>query len=658
MKKAALLFGSFLTVVFAFQSTSQTQTAFTSQIAARGVATLDSAVPSNDPPEPAEQPNTAVMVEAADLRAASAKAIKLIQQSQAVWSQKESCASCHHQLIPEIPINIAGKRGIPFDENFARQTTLNTFGFLKDLDGIVQGYDYIDVLFDGWALYSAEVAGIRPSLSTSASAQFIASRQLADGSWTTVDTRPPQAFGTFTTTAVCARAVKTYLPEHLAKERESRIQKARTWLLNAQPRTTDDLTFRLFGLHWTGADEKVVKVTAQKLLAEQRSDGGWSQLPGMQSDAYSTGQALTALQECVGIPGNDPAYQRGLQFLLNTQQPDGSWHVSSRLHPPAPVSPPYFETGFPYKHDQFISAMGTGWAAAAILRALPANSTDKTGQRILEIAPAEQPRLVQVALNGSAAELRKLLDAGVKADARSTGGSTALMFAARDIEKVKLLVERGADVNARAATGITVLTVAARYRGNSDVVRFLLKKGAKPNAETGVEIRNSATPIFLAVMAGDVETIGLLIDAGAKINDRMNILGRFLQSPLIYSTLGDRPVAELLLTKGADPNEVDNDKISVLSWAAIANQSKLAQLLLAKGAKVNHVDNNGMTPLLYAASIDFGDTEIVEKLIGAGADVSAKNKQGLTALDLAKTYHHQRIADLLAKKTAVLSGKK
>ena len=47
----------------------------------------------------------------------------------------------------------------------------------------------------------------------------------------------------------------------------------------------------------------------------------------------------------------DPAWRRGLQYLLETQAGDGSWHVASRLHPPAFVSPPYFESGYPYGHD-------------------------------------------------------------------------------------------------------------------------------------------------------------------------------------------------------------------------------------------------------------------------------------------------------------------
>jgi ankyrin repeat protein len=380
-------------------------------------------------------------------------------------------------------------------------------------------------------------------------------------------------------------------------------------------------------------------------------------LPALASDAYETGQVLSALHDAAGIPTSDPAYQRGLRFLLKAQEADGSWHVKSRLHPPAPVSPPYFETGFPYQHDQFISTMATSWAAAALLHALPLKAGDEPGRTTsLDIAPAEQPEWIQIALNGSAADLKKLLDAGMKPDSKTAEGTTALMFAARDVEKVKLLTERGADVNARAATGVTALMVAARYRGNVETVRLLLKKGAKPNADKGVEVRNDATALFFAVMAGDIQTAGALLDAGARLGDRMKILGRFAQSPLMYGVFLDPAMIEYLIGKGANPNEVDDDKISVLSWATIGNNAGMVKSLLARGAQVNHVDNFGMTPLLYAASIDFGDTSVLEKLIAAGADINAKNKEGLTALDLAKSYRHQAMANLLAGKMNALTG--
>jgi ankyrin repeat protein len=240
----------------------------------------------------------------------------------------------------------------------------------------------------------------------------------------------------------------------------------------------------------------------------------------------------------------------------------------------------------------------------------------------------------------------------MKPDAKTPDGTTALMLAARDLAKVKLLIERGADVSARAATGVDALMVAARYRGNSDVVRLLLSRGAKPNPEKGSDVRNMATPIFLGVMAGDISTVAMLIDAGAKVGERMKILGRFMQSPVLYAVSGDSAMVELLISKGADANELDDDRIPLLSWAVIGNHPNVVQLLLSKGANVNQVDNKGMTPLLYAASIDFGDTAVLEKLMAAGAELSIRNKEGLTALDLAKNYHHPRIAELLTKKSA------
>lgn len=591
----------------------------------------------------------------AELREASSRAIKLLQRSQAVWYQKQTCTSCHHQLLPEIALKLASERGISFDTKAAEQATSAAFAFLKDLDSAVQGYDYIDVLFDGWALTSAHVAGIPPSLTTAAEAQFIASRQLEDGGWPTIDVRPPQSESRFTTTAVCAQAIRLYLPDHLKSEKARRLTLARRWLQRARPRTTEDRTFQILGLKWSGAGELVRERIARQLLAEQREDGGWAQLPGLSSDAYATGETLYALHQGAGIGTTSTAYQRGLRFLLKSQQPDGAWVVKSRLHPPAPVSPPYVNVEFPpFNHDQFISAMATSWSAAALLLAVPPRGAENAKHSTSPyVADAEQPEWVRAALTGSASDLRKLLDGGMDPNSKTAEGTTALMLAARDIEKVKLLIDRGADVNARAASGISPLMVAARCRGNAGVVRLLLSKGAKPNSDKSVEVRNDASALFFAVMAGDLKTIDALVGAGARLNSPMKILGTFVATPLNYATFLDDPrLIEYLISKGADPNEVDGDGISVLAWATIGNRIAVLQSLLTRGAKVNPVDKHGMTPLLYAASIDFGDTAAMQKLISGGADLAAKNKDGLTAVHLAQRYQHRALAEFLAAKTA------
>jgi squalene cyclase len=82
----------------------------------------------------------------------------------------------------------------------------------------------------------------------------------------------------------------------------------------------------------------------------------------MASDAYATGLVLYALMEAGSGTPADPSVQRGIRYLLSTQRADGSWFVRSR----SPKFQPYFEGGFPYGHDQWISAMATGWSTAAL----------------------------------------------------------------------------------------------------------------------------------------------------------------------------------------------------------------------------------------------------------------------------------------------------
>src|SRR5215467_4089731 len=69
------------------------------------------------------------LVSETDLREASAKAIRLIQKSQADWWNKETCTSCHHQLMPEIPFKLARERGVALDEKLARESEDKGFSY-------------------------------------------------------------------------------------------------------------------------------------------------------------------------------------------------------------------------------------------------------------------------------------------------------------------------------------------------------------------------------------------------------------------------------------------------------------------------------------------------------------------------------------------------
>jgi hypothetical protein len=138
-------------------------------------------------------------------------------------------------------------------------------------------------------------------------------------------------------------------------------------LAKAHPKTNEDRVFQILGLAWAGGPKDAIQGAARGLLAEQRPDGGWGQHASLASDAYATGQALTALHQAGDLAATDAAYQRGVEYLRKTQLDDGSWYVRSRSIP----FQPYFESGFPHGHDQWISAAATNWATMALIPAAP-----------------------------------------------------------------------------------------------------------------------------------------------------------------------------------------------------------------------------------------------------------------------------------------------
>ena len=94
------------------------------------------------------------------------------------------------------------------------------------------------------------------------------------------------------------------------------------------------------------------------------------------STAFATGRALVALQTA-GLPVSDGVYQKGVKYLLSTQQEDGSWFVRSR----SMTFQPYFDSGFPHGFDQWISAAGTSWATLALSLAAPAHTANAANGR-------------------------------------------------------------------------------------------------------------------------------------------------------------------------------------------------------------------------------------------------------------------------------------
>jgi ankyrin repeat protein len=493
-------------------------------------------------------------------------------------------------------------------------------------------------------MIGANAAGVRPSLVMAVYARLLAARQEADGHWETDDQRPPQSYSPFTATATSLRAIQLYRHPSQNADIEARVARARSWLLSHKPRATEERVYQLLGASWASADRSTLQKMAAELKATQRADGGWSSLDGLFSEAYSTSQVLIALHEAGGVEVQDPAWRRGIAYLLDTQAPNGSWHVVSRLHPPAPVSPKYFETGHPYGHDQFISVMGESLAVMALPTAL---GPEKPRPLVLQEAePKGLEPWAETLLFGSSADVAKLLDSGFDPNSTTKAGDvTALMLAAPDAAKMKLLIDRGANADARSKDRYSALLVAAQYPGASAAMNLLLDHGVKvrmPKGQ-GAPLFN-AFPIFLAAFSGNSGIIDRLRKEGDRVDDKMNMLGMFPTKPLLSLASTHRTDSvRALLDAGAKVDEEDDDGMTALSWAAIANRVEMARLVIEHGADLNHVDKYGMTPLLYASSIDFGDTAMLDLLLQSGAQTSTRTKEGLTALDLALKYNHPHL---------------
>ncbi len=590
--------------------------------------------------------------EAPRVREAAARAIAAIQKAQSTWytANKQVCGSCHHQYQPALAYRAARERGIPVDEAIAHADAVKAFTF-ADVDRAIQ-YSYViePAMDDAYRMVAAHAAGVAPNLGAAVYARLLISRQNRDGDWDGFHQRPPSSYSRFTMTALGLRAVQLYHHPSQKAAAAAAVARARTFLETHQARATEEHAYRIIGLKWAGADRNTLQRLARELKAAQRPDGGWGAFTGRNSDIYATAQALVALREG-GVGDIDPGWRRGVEYLLKAQATDGSWRLTSRLNPPAPLSPPYFDAGYPDGHDQFISMTAASWAVMALAYALPP-TRPVAPPPLPETIPAGVEPWVETIVFGSVADVRRLLDQGFNPNAATkSGGTTALMAAAPDAEKMKLLLDRGASVNARARSRFSALMVAAQYQDSTAAINLLLDRGAEVGApaEGGAPVFN-ANPFFLASYAGNAAVLKRLKDAGAKIDEPMTLIGTSRTTPLLGAfKFGDEDVARTLFELGTPIEFADGNGITMLGRAALNNEVAMARTLIARGANVNVVDKLGMTPLLWAASSDFGDPAMIELLLKAGAKADARNKDGLTALDLARKYEHAEVLPALTR---------
>ena len=259
------------------------------------------------------------------------------------------------------------------------------------------------------------------------------------------------------------------------------------------------------------------------------------------------------------------------------------------------------------------------------------NIQDKYGRTILYQAVSDRKT-----------EMAEIFIRQGRADVNVKGGyQDTPLHAVKDVKLAKLLISRGADVHARNYGEDTPLHRAA----SAEITRLLIGAGAKAN----VRNKDGATPLHYVV---DVPSAKLLIAAGADIHARTK------SSEAFEFTFGIEDIVvvdEENDVKKEKPKETKVKKKYLgrtpLHYAVC--DPELVQFLVGLGADVNAKDHNGVTPLHNASFSRYADgLDSVKILVRAGAEVNAKEKNGFTPLHLASNKGHLRIMEFLMESGA------
>lgn len=206
-----------------------------------------------------------------------------------------------------------------------------------------------------------------------------------------------------------------------------------------------------------------------------------------------------------------------------------------------------------------------------------------------QLLPASEPSdsaLVEAARNQDSKTVRALVNQKADVNARSSDGSTPLLWLAHwnDLETANLLLGAGADANAANEFRMTPLAEACT-NGNAAFVRSLLKSGANPNTP----IATGETPLLTCARAGSVDAVRILIEYGAAVNAK-------------------------------EPKENQ----TALMWAAAEHHPDVVQALIDAHADLTAHSKQGFTAMHFAARV--GDLETVKVLLAAGVDVNIQTQ--------------------------------
>ena len=172
-------------------------------------------------------------------------------------------------------------------------------------------------------------------------------------------------------------------------------------------------------------------------------------------------------------------------------------------------------------------------------------------------------------------------------------------------------------------------------------LKQLMQRGMGPNL---IEPKRGYTGLMLSIREDSMKAFEVLVNAPDVNLEAQATNG---DTPVMLASFyGNAPVVKLLLSREV---EVNRPGWTALHYAANNGSSEIVKLLLDASAYVDaESPDDKMTPVMLAAMR--GRVAAVEVLRDNGADLTLKNKDGLTAMDLARRYGQEGVIDALNEK--------
>lgn len=219
-----------------------------------------------------------------------------------------------------------------------------------------------------------------------------------------------------------------------------------------------------------------------------------------------------------------------------------------------------------------------------------------------------------------------------------------------NIDSVRVLLKAGADVNALMVVNNWRPVISAY--DNPKILRLLLKRGGDVNA-----ISDDGTCLHMAVLYGFVETVKILLEHKPKVDlETLYPSSRGTDSDDGYTALSlacDKGIAlsvQLLLEAGANRNHRTRLGKRPLDICVLNGNIDAASILLEFRVQIDYTDDKGNTVLHHIS--DITSSELVRKLVNAGADLHSSNKNGVTPLQVAVEAQNIAVVEYLLSKNA------